>query len=288
METIEKKENMLDYIKYFIEQQQRLIGRSKTYTTVRTYKIRGKILTEFLTEKKLLEVKPKGITIKLIREYDVFLRCKNYCNDYTMKCMQFLGRIMRAALENGDIVNNPMEFYDFHYDRNKNVVYLDLEEIEKIKALNLNRNFAITRDIFLLCCYTGLCYVDIKNFNKKENIIIGPDKKKWIYIKRQKTKNEVYVPLLPEAEAILNFYGGDNLPVKSNTKMNTGLKVIAEKASIKQNLTSHVGRKTFGNVLHNELNVPIETISKIWGYKIFQPLNYQIVKRKLKDDMKML
>lgn len=53
-----------------------------------------------------------------------------------------------------------------------------------------------------------------------------------------------------------------DLPVFSNQKYNAALKKIATEVGIRKNLTSHVGRKTYGTLLLNK-DVPIETVSNL-------------------------
>jgi integrase len=97
------------------------------------------------------------------------------------------------------------------------------------------RSFALVKDIFLFCCYTGLAYADIYKLKRTE-IVEGIDGGKWITTKRQKTDTPSRIPILPMAMEIMEKYEdhpqceNENrvLPVLSNQKMNSYLKEIAD------------------------------------------------------------
>jgi integrase len=266
--TMRKKPvTILEYSQYFVYCQKKLVGLELQQETIKIYTSRHKKLQVFLEENKLSTLKPQAVSIHFIREYSLYLRVeKKLCTPYAMKCVQYLDRLLRLSMENGDITTNPATLFEYKYQREAKIIYLQRSDLITIKKLTLNINYHWTRNIFLFGCYTGLSFSDILNFNYEQNIFIGPDNRKWIHIKRKKNGTDTYLPLLPEAEEILKYYYY-KIPKKSIQKVNKGLKVIAKKAKIVQPLTSHVARKTFGNIMHNELNISIETVSKMLGHK---------------------
>jgi len=286
---IYQPKTVLEYLEYFIASQKRMLDNGLTPGTLRTYVTREKYLKEFLKKNKLSHCKPSDITIHMIREYELFLLTdRKICRNYAMKCVHILDRILRMAMENGDIVSNPATLFRYQYNRDITIICLELQDLERIKKLKLSINHNTTRDIFLFGCYTGLSFSDILGFDFKKNIIKGPDKKDWIHVKRKKNGSDTFLPLLPEAETILQYYYYQ-MPQKTNQKVNRALKYIGKKARIEQKLTSHVARKTFGNILHNELNVPIETVSKMLGHKSVKTTESWYVKtniKKIANDMK--
>jgi len=68
-----------------------------------------------------------------------------------------------------------------------------------------NPTVRLNRDSFVFNSYTGLAYADVKALNKN-HLQFGIDGKKWIYTRRSKTNTSVRIPLLVEAENILNRY----------------------------------------------------------------------------------
>lgn len=176
--------------------------------------------------------------------------------------------------------------------------FLDEQELFRLanKEMEIER-IAQVRDIFLFSCYTGLAYIDTKNLTHS-NIRIGIDGNKWIFTSRQKTKSISNIPLLPQAENIIEKYksdphcvnSGSLLPVLSNQKMNAYLKEIADLCSIKKELTFHIARHTFATTVTLANGVPIESVSKMLGHKSIKTTQHyaKILDKKVGEDMKDL
>lgn len=262
-----ERPTLLQYYDYFIEQQKKLIGKDVTKSTVTTYTVRTRNIAQYLKAINAVDLMPSAVNIKFIREFEVWLRsAKNCRNNYVMKNIQLLGRVLNIALEHEQIKNNPIQLYNFRYDRNPVIIHLEPEELEILE----NKTFAQQRlqrvkDVYIFCCYTGLSYSDVLKFDRELHVIKGPDKKDCILLKRKKTNEETFLPLLPVASEILNKYG-NRLPVCVNSKMNSYMKEIADLCGINKPLTTHTARKTFGMLMHNEYNVPIETVSRMLGH----------------------
>lgn len=276
--------SVLEYLEYFITSQKRLVDLPNgiTRSTLRTYVPRRKHMINFFSKNNMSNFRPDQIKIQHIREFKLYLisDCK-HGNNYTMKCLQLLDRILDIALENEHINVNPMNLFKYNYDRDVRIEALEGEDVIKIRKLILRKPLEITRDLFLFSCYTGLAYIDAQNFDFNNNIITGPDQRKWIHIQRQKSSSDTYLPLLLEAEDILRKYDY-KIPKKSNSKMNKGLKIIGRLAGIKTILKSHIARKTFGTILHNDLGVPLESVSKMLGHKSIKTTEKSYVKTNLK------
>lgn len=171
------------------------------------------------------------------------------------------------------------------------------EEIQRMveKEIN-NERLDLVKDIFLFCCYTGLAYADVKKLSSND-VVIGIDGNKWIKTNRTKTKTRSSIPILPTAENILEKYAEHPqvnakrlLPVLSNQKMNSYLKEIGDRCEIQKNLTFHLARHTFATTVTLSNGVPIETVSKMLGYKNLQTTQHyaKILDRKVSDDMAVL
>lgn len=169
-----------------------------------------------------------------------------------------------------------------------NVVYLTIEEIARVNQLTFNLNetrFEKTRDVFLFSCVTGLRYSDLKKLRRSSI------KYNYLIIISSNTAESIRVPLVDLAKAILDKYkdSGDinPVPVVSQQRYNEYLKVIGKRAKLTEEvtqihykgrerieatlpkwqlLTAHVSRKTFLK-LAVFLDIPIETVSKITGYR---------------------
>ncbi|MFT4848136.1 MAG: site-specific recombinase XerD, partial [Sediminicola sp.] len=115
---------------------------------------------------------------------------------------------------------------------------------------------------------------------------------------RQKTFIKVFLPLLPQAEEIMEKYKdnpqaikkGILLPAASNQKTNEYLKEIATLCGIKNKLTFHTARHTFATTVTLTNGVPIETVSKMLGNtKLATTQIYaKVIESKIGEDMAML
>ena len=103
--------------------------------------------------------------------------------------------------------------------------------------------------MFILSCWTGLAYVDVKNL-RESNIKEMEDGSKWIIINRQKTGTPSYIPLLDIPMRIIEKHRGTGKDGKlfnlmNSPEVNLYLKVIARAAGIEKRLTYHVTRHGF-------------------------------------------
>ena len=176
--------------------------------------------------------------------------------------------------------------------------FLSQDEIETM----FNKEFATERlnqvkDIFLFSCFTGLAYADVKKL-KQNNVGLGVDGERWIFINRTKTDTRSNIPLLPVSSAILEKYRNHPqavnqerlLPILSNQKMNSYLKEIADLCGIHKELTFHIARHTFATTVTLTNGVPIESVSKMLGHKNLHTTQHyaKILDLKVSNDMKAL
>ncbi|HEY8734898.1 MAG TPA: site-specific integrase, partial [Puia sp.] len=144
-------------------------------------------------------------------------------------------KIVNFCLKNAWIIRNP--FVGFKMVK-KEVVreILTLDEMSAMAVKEfVSERVGQVRDIFLLCCYTGLAYADVKKLKRSE-IVKGVDGDQWIYTARQKTEVPTRIPILAPALKLIDKYTHHPdciakdilLPVLSNQKMNAYLKEIAD------------------------------------------------------------
>ena len=139
------------------------------------------------------------------------------------------------------------------------------------KEISIPR-LAQVRDIFCFCCLTGLAFTDVQQL-KAEHLVADIHGKIWIRKARQKTKNMCNIPLLDEAQKILDHYRehpycqtrGVLLPVCSNQKMNSYLKELADICGIPKNLSTHCARHTFAT-LALASGATIDNVAKMLGH----------------------
>jgi integrase len=116
--------------------------------------------------------------------------------------------------------------------------YLNKEEIQSLLELNLSENKRLekVRDIFLVCCYTGVRFSEYKNL-KKENIELGKEGKRINYFSK-KTKKYVNTICDENTFELLKKYKF-NLPQISGQKYNEYIKEVCQIAGIDNVITVH-------------------------------------------------
>ena len=177
--------------------------------------------------------------------------------------MQKLKSVFLYALRNKMIQENP--FIGFVICRKqKDVEFLTEEEVARIRraympSVNLER----IRDLFLFQCYTALSYCDmaaLKPSDFKTNDL------GYIYIDgvRLKTKIKFIAILFEDAIYIAKKYDY-KLPIISNQRYNTNLKILADICGIKKPLHTHIGRHTAACYLLNK-GLGLDIVARIMGH----------------------
>lgn len=219
-------------------------------------------------------------TYQNVVDFDAFLKSngddREALGDATAnKRHSMLNSYIREAINRGYCSYNPYGTFRPKKGKAKDPVFLTQEELEAIRDHDLKDvvdgdRIKKVRDLFIFQCYTGLAYVDLKDFNGKEDIS-EIDGQKVIRSNRQKTEQGYITVLLPDAIEVLEKYDY-KLPVISNQKYNDYLKLLAlyvvdkeKKPIITKRLTTHVARHTCGTYLINK-GVPIETVSRMLGH----------------------
>ena len=151
--------------------------------------------------------------------------------------------------------------------------FLSESELQAVMNVRLpNYKTAIVRDIFVFCCFTGLCYADVKKLSR-EDIHTDERGDMWIIDQRTKTGTQFRVKLLPVAKQLVEQYSRLQLPddkvfpVKDDNSMNMSLRHVARHAGLSFNPTTHTGRHTFATTVTLTQGVPLETVSKMLGHK---------------------
>ena len=213
------------------------------------------------------------ITHQFVEDYDFYLRTvRRCCHNTTTKYLLNFKKIIRIALAKGWMKKDPFAQVHFHFEP----VEREFLEKQELKVL-LNKEITITRlsqvrDIFCFCCLTGLAFMDVQQL-KPEHLVADIHGKIWIRKARQKTKNMCNIPLLDEAQKIIDRYRdhpycqthGVLLPVCSNQKMNSYLKELADICGIRKNLSTHCARHTFAT-LTLASGATIDNVAKMLGH----------------------
>lgn len=280
-------------------QMEKLIGVEFALGTWKRYHTTKKHLKEFLrTEYHRDDIPVRDVDLKFIKGFEYFLKVSKDCNhNSALKYVNNFKKIIRIAVGNEWISKDPFYNYKVQF-KTVEREFLSKTELQalidkEIEGERLN----VVRDMFVLCCFTGLAYVDIQKLRPDE---IFKNAEWGFYIKSQRTKtNTGYtIPLLPTAVAIIEKYKNHPkalnkncvIPVLSNQKSNAYLKEIADRCNIKKNLTTHLARHTFATTVTLTNGVPIETVGKMLGHKNLRTTQHyaKIIDSKVEEDMKDL
>jgi site-specific recombinase XerD len=198
-----------------------------------------------------------------INKYEDWLRQKEIVQTTIYAYMKRFKIYVTEAVKFGLLEKNP--FDGVHYDRGKpkGRKYLTESELKSLKNVELDSTLDKVRDVFLFMCYTALSYSDVQKFDYERDVFEQKGKKVFRDT-RQKTDEEYFIVLIPQAIEILEKYEC-KLPVFANQRMNDYLKVIAKFAKIKKEITTHYARHTSACLALNN-GVRIEAVSKMLGH----------------------
>jgi integrase len=278
------KEDFFSYMKRYIEQKNELRETTKkdylqTYETLKEFERSSSYLVSFDT-----------ITLDFYNRFKKFMIGDlNHSLNTFGKRIKTIKSIMNYATEIG--VNKNLEYQKASFKvlsvKTKRV-YLTIEEINKIKELNLSVSLAKARDSFVLMCYLGLRFSDYLKIN--QNSISNH----FLDITMHKTSESVSIPIHPYALEIIKRYNYI-LPKLSNSKLNKMIKKVCKYAEIDnevtdkgeikkkyQLVTCHTARRSFATNGYLS-DVPVRDLMMITGHKKESTfLNYVQVKREVK------
>lgn len=170
--------------------------------------------------------------------------------------------VIQYAIDNGKMKTNPLNGIRIEKGH-KAVEYLTKVEVKAIEDADLDGRLIKARDLLLFQMYGGgMAYADMVHFNP--SLMIMQDGMAIYQGKRQKTGVEYTTVILPKAIEILHKYN-DRLPFISNQKLNEYAKEIARAADINKNITTHMMRKTYAQMMLQS-GVRLETVSKLLGH----------------------
>lgn len=205
-----------------------------------------------------------GFTLANIGKYDKLARERTTKPAGLYNYHKHLRAALADAVRHKLIKRSPYDDYKITPPRQDTTAirYLTAEERDRIAALNLTGTCAAVRDCFILCCYTGLAFSDMKKITPDD--ILRDGDRVYLRDKRVKTGTPYKLTLLPPARAILERYGWQ-MPVPSLVVYNSYLTVIQEMAQVTTHLSSHVARHTFATWALSS-GVKIETVSKMLAH----------------------
>lgn len=282
------------------------VGKSKAEGTYKNLYYSDKMLTEFVKDIGNEDIPITFITEDLFDEYRFFLKKREYAASTINRYLCWLSRLMFRAVSRRIIRCNPFENAKYEKEEKK-ILFLQKGDVMKLMAMRMNdREAELARLMFVFSCFTGMAIADMENLEYR-HIQTAADGQKYIRKERQKTKVEFIVPLHPVAEVIINHCrneqkrneeqqtmkeNGDSLvfqPHSSRSVMGKNLSIVGKACGIRQRLSYHVGRHTFGT-MSLSAGIPIESIAKMMGHASISSTQIyaQVTDNKISEDMDRL
>ena len=282
------------------------VGKSKAEGTYKNLYYSDKMLTEFVKDIGNEDIPITFITEDLFDEYRFFLKKREYAASTINRYLCWLSRLMFRTVSMRIIRCNPFENAKYEKEEKK-IRFLQKGDVMKLMAMRMNdREAELARLMFVFSCFTGMAIADMENLEYR-HIQTAADGRKYIRKERQKTKVEFVVPLHPIAEAIINYYRkeqarneeqqtvkekGDSLvfqPHCSRSVMGKNLSIVGKACGIRQRLSYHVARHTFGT-MSLSAGIPIESIAKMMGHTSISSTQIyaQVTDNKISEDMDRL
>ena len=277
------------------------VGKSRSEGTYRNHTYSDKMLREWIEDKGRKDMPIHAVTEDLFEDFRFYLKKKRFAAKTVNRHLCWLSRLMYRAASKRIIRYNPFE--DAIYEKEERKIrFLQKSDVAKLMALKVNDKEAEqARQMFIFSCFTGLAIADMERL-KFSHIQTAADGRRYIRKERQKTKVEFVVPLHPIAETILNrLREEEEQAVKekdgdlvfprgcSRSVMNNKLSTVGLACGIRQRLSFHMARHTFGT-LSLSAGIPIESIAKMMGHASISSTQIyaQVTDKKISEDMDKL
>ncbi|MDY6206867.1 MAG: site-specific integrase [Prevotella sp.] len=282
------------------------VGKSKAVGTYQNLYYSDKMLTEFVKDRGNEDIPITAITEKMFEEFRFFLKKREYAASTINRYLCWLSRLMFRAVSQRIIRCNPFENTKYEKEEKK-IRFLQKGDVMKLMAMKMNdREAELARLMFVFSCFTGMAITDMESL-EYSHIQTAANGRKYIRKKRQKTKVEFAVPLHPVAEAIISHCRneqerdevqqtmkekGETLvfqPHCSRSVMGKNLCIVGKACGIRQRLSYHVARHTFGT-MSLSAGIPIESIAKMMGHASISSTQIyaQVTDNKISEDMDKL
>ena len=270
----------------------------KSKATARGFRDSYKSFVRFLDTRGLRRCLPHEVDKALIEAYRLYmLRDLGYKMSSVSVYLRRLRQAFRRAMLEAGLREDPFDLIDIEtpaYERNA----LSAGDLQRLLAYRPHRSVDNhVRLIFLLGCFTGLAFSDLKKLRMEDVYTLG-DGRRYLSICRTKTQNRSIVPLLPIAEEILAYVGQGRteglwfreFPV--NSHFNRKIRELLVKAGCSPHIeaSSHTARHTFATTICLENGLPIETVSRMLGHRFISTteLYAKVSKQKIAQEMRPL
>lgn len=191
------------------------------------------------------------VDYQFITQYERWMRSRSLGHNTIVARLRLLHAVMNEALRRELIEHDPFRRIKIEQMQSKHG-YVNRQQLRRLENLQrLTPREQVARDTFLLACYTGLRYSDVKTLRQEH--IQG----NWIVKQMVKTGRTVQVPtdtiFQGKAAAIIASYDDDigrlTRQTPPNATVNKTLRPLFQMCGIGDDITFHSSRHTFRNAL---------------------------------------
>ncbi len=245
-----KKETFMQYYARFLEEARtgRIVtekGTRYAELTIKHFNQGYNKLRKYQEERGVV-VDWDNIDLAFHKDYTEFLHGEGYSPNTIGSRFKEIKFLMGKAKDEGKTTSDIASNKKFKGNNNKDTdsIYLTREEVDRIKAVNLQflpAGYTIARDLFLVGIYTAQrCsdYLHIEPEDIKTRVVkriegdkIVEEERMHIELVQQKTKSRVRIPVNSDLRAILAKYN-NHLPNLSEVNLNKYIKEICQLAGI--------------------------------------------------------
>lgn len=251
---------------YYLQFQQSKIGLPYPYgikqNTYATYINRGNIIKAYFNKNEIETLEQINVHTATNLLNTIIKNGNSVA--YANKVITLLKTVLSYAREHLNVITHTLSTLKLH-EAQRQKKYLRKGDLALIENYQFEtKKMEYVKDLFLIQCYTGFAYIDLKAYRKKW---ISQNEDGAKYISYTRTKQEysfAIVPVTPKLKILLEKHK-HNLPIISNQKYNKYLKEMATLVGLDIYLTSHVARKTCGYLLIN-LGFSMESVSTVLGH----------------------
>ncbi len=247
----------------------RYVGRERSKSSWRKYQTVARHLSAFIRHKYAREDYPvRSVDRAFVRAFTAYLSEHCRLSHGTVRLyLTALRHHTSAARRQGLLPGDPFEAVRLPPPGQRHES-LTAQELTRLAALKLTGTALLVRDLFLLSCYTGLAYTDLRHLRPEH--VERQGRKGWLTKEREKSGKRTIVRLLPEAMKLLDSLprrtdGGGWISVPMNRTCNRHLHRLEQRIGLRKQLHFHLARHTFATLLITA-GVPIETVSIMLGH----------------------
>lgn len=211
------------------------------------------------------------IDYKWIADYERHLKERNVAHNTRISRLRLLRAVINEALKRDIISQDP--FRRIHLDAMEaKKGYVTMPQLKKLESMELQGKEDRVRDLFLIGCYTGLRFSDVRTLRAEHFTADG-----WLKKKTQKTGAVVEIPYTRLFRGgmvrLIDKYHGDigtlTKKAPTNSETNRILKSILTNVQADPHVTFHSSRHTFATLLSKQ-GIGIETIQRMLGHSSVQ------------------